>query len=117
MRKLLDLVGQAIGKLHAGNLLHGDLTTSNIMLFKEGPIDHTSIYLIDFGLSAQSHLPEDKAVDLYVLEKAFICSHPTYEYDFSFILDGYRKTADKSVEIIKRLDKVRARGRKKIAFG
>jgi tRNA A-37 threonylcarbamoyl transferase component Bud32 len=35
--------------------------------------------LIDFGLSYMSHLPEDKAVDLYVLERAFLSTHPNTE--------------------------------------
>lgn len=56
-------------------------------------------------------------MDLYVLEKAFICSHPTLEQEFQHILEGYKLTAEKPAEIIRRLDKVRARGRKKIAFG
>ena len=87
------------------------------MLHKEGPSDHNSIYLIDFGLSGASQLLEDKAVDLFVLEKAFICSHPKLEHHFQAILDGYSKTAGNGAEVIRRLDKVRARGRKKIAFG
>ena len=33
-------------------------------------------YFIDFGLSCTSSLVEDKAVDLYVLERAFLSTHP-----------------------------------------
>ena len=33
--------------------------------------------LIDFGLSFISTIPEDKAVDLYVLERAFNSAHAT----------------------------------------
>jgi len=32
--------------------------------------------MIDFGLSYSSTLPEDMAVDLYVLERAFLSTHP-----------------------------------------
>lgn len=35
--------------------------------------------LIDFGLSYVSVMPEDKAVDLYVLERAFSSTHPNTE--------------------------------------
>lgn len=35
--------------------------------------------MIDFGLSYQSSLLEDKAVDLYVLERALLSSHPNTE--------------------------------------
>ena len=77
----------------------------------------SSIYLIDFGLSTISQNVEDKAVDLFVLEKAFICSHPKYEEEFAHVLEGYKVTGEKPSDVIRRLDKVRARGRKKIAFG
>lgn len=117
-------MGCAIAKIHSQNLLHGDLTTSNILVSRHGVTDNNSIYLIDFGLSVISNLVEDKAVDLFVLgrssltsEKAFICSHPDYEAEFQSIIDGYVKSVANGEEVLRRLDKVRARGRKKIAFG
>jgi TP53 regulating kinase-like protein len=54
-------------------VIHGDLTTSN-MIYKDG-----QIYLIDFGLSYVKNSIEDRAVDLYVLERAFISTHPQLE--------------------------------------
>ena len=48
--------------------------------------------LIDFGLSNNSSLAEDKAVDLYVLERAFQSTHPSSEHLFSTILHSYRDT-------------------------
>jgi TP53 regulating kinase-like protein len=33
------------------------------------------LVLIDFGLGSTSTLPEDKAVDLYVLERALLSMH------------------------------------------
>lgn len=35
--------------------------------------------LIDFGLSSQAQFPENYAVDLYVLERAFASTHPRSE--------------------------------------
>ncbi|KAF3597004.1 hypothetical protein DY000_02025991, partial [Brassica cretica] len=64
-------IGEAIAKLHDGGLSHGDLTTSN-MLVRSGT---NQLVLIDFGLSFTSTLPEDKAVDLYVLERALLSMH------------------------------------------
>jgi len=64
-------IGAAIAKLHDGGLAHGDLTTSN-MLVRSGT---NQLVLIDFGLSVTSTLPEDKAVDLYVLERALLSMH------------------------------------------
>ncbi|EPS70566.1 hypothetical protein M569_04196, partial [Genlisea aurea] len=65
-------IGNSIAKLHDGGLIHGDLTTSN-MLIRSGSANQ--LVLIDFGLSFISTIPEDKAVDLYVLERALLSMH------------------------------------------
>jgi len=82
-------LGKMLARLHACNIVHGDLTTSNIMVRdnEEGGAATaggdagatTSLVLIDFGLSYSSTLLEDKAVDLYVLERAFLSTHPGTE--------------------------------------
>ncbi|KAE8676062.1 Detected protein of confused Function [Hibiscus syriacus] len=64
-------IGDAIGKLHDGGLVHSDHTTSN-MLIRDGT---NKLVLIDFGLSFTLTLPEDKAGDLYMLERALISMH------------------------------------------
>ena len=50
-------IGKLVGLLHKNGVMHGDLTTSNFILFKN------TIYMIDFGLSQNSIKPEDHAVD------------------------------------------------------
>ena len=100
--------------MHNVDCIHGDLTTSNILL-KTGA---ENIILIDFGLSFISALTEDKDVDLYVLERAFLSTHPnTEELIFKIILESYRKKANKAEEVIKKLDEVRLRGRKRTMVG
>jgi TP53 regulating kinase-like protein len=69
-------MGAIIATIHENNLVHGDLTTSNIMLRQS---DSQKIVMIDFGLSYFSTLVEDKAVDLYVMERAFLSTHPNSE--------------------------------------
>ncbi|CAI2349900.1 unnamed protein product [Caenorhabditis sp. 36 PRJEB53466] len=67
------VLGLSLGKLHHGGLIHGDLTTSNIIL-KQG--DPSRPALIDFGLSSQGKVTaEEKGVDLYVFEKAVVSTH------------------------------------------
>jgi len=73
--KVAKEIGTALGKMHNIDVVHGDLTTSNLMMRKESG----SVVLIDFGLSYVSNLIEDKAVDLYVLERAFTSTHPNTE--------------------------------------
>ena len=45
----------------------------------EGGVESLQIALIDFGLSYVKNSAEDKAVDLYVLERAFVSTHPALE--------------------------------------
>ena len=81
--KLLSIaksVGVAIGKLHDAEIVHGDLTTSNLMIKATVDGELTSeVMLIDFGLGMMKPTMEDKAVDLYVLERAFTSTHPGSE--------------------------------------
>lgn len=67
-----------MGRLHDCDIVHGDLTTSNIMLRDEN--NSYNPILIDFGLGMLKPTVEDKAVDLYVLERAFVSSHPGSEF-------------------------------------
>ena len=115
--QILQILGEKIGScladMHNVDCIHGDLTTSNILL-KTGA---ENIILIDFGLSFISALTEDKGVDLYVLERAFLSTHPNTEELFKIILESYRKKANKAEEVIKKLDEVRLRGRKRTMVG
>jgi len=62
-------VGEQIAILHNEDIIHGDLTTSNMLLHKG------KIYLVDFGLAFFSHKREDKAVDLRLLKQAINSKH------------------------------------------
>ncbi|GAA6062864.1 hypothetical protein JCM10212_000786, partial [Sporobolomyces blumeae] len=83
--------------------------------------------LIDFGLSSASPSPEDRSVDLYVLERAFSSTHPVVaprtEPHFDVVLRGYRdvvRAKGKKGEwdrVEARLDEVRMRGRKRSMVG
>ncbi|KAI6114643.1 kinase-like domain-containing protein [Pisolithus croceorrhizus] len=111
---LLNMIGVEIAKMHLADIIHGDLTTSNMML-REGSKD---LVLIDFGLAYHSTLVEDKAVDLYVLERAFASTHPDAEPLFSSVLASYEKHLGKHWSAIKkRLNDVRLRGRKRSMVG
>ncbi|NXU51324.1 PRPK protein, partial [Turnix velox] len=105
-----EKMGELLARMHDEDLIHGDLTTSNILL--RPPVEKMDLVLIDFGLSFVSALPEDKGVDLYVLEKAFISIHSDTEEMFKTLLKTYTATSKKSGPVIKKLDEVRLRGRK-----
>ena len=135
--KISNDLGNMISNLHSGDLVHGDLTPSNIILkVKEDTnsellnnaekiiLDNKTydyMYLIDFGLSSVALSTtsgiEDKAVDLYVLKRAIISSNPKSEELFEKAMDIYQKNCKNGKEIIERYKKVEMRGRKKLCFG
>lgn len=126
---LMQRVGKAVGRMHAIGVVHGDLTTSNLMLRPvklQEPHWHSvaghqglegDIVLIDFGLASQSSQDEDRAVDLYVLERAFGSTHPEAESLFKEVLSAYGKSFNGASVVLKRLEEVRMRGRKRSMVG
>ncbi|KAG1474640.1 hypothetical protein G6F56_000236 [Rhizopus delemar] len=109
MDSLAKKMGESLAKMHSLNIIHGDLTTSNVMLREESD----SVVIIDFGLSYTSVLQEDKAVDLYVLERAFLSTHPKTETMFAKILEQYSASYKQSKPVLSKLEDVRLRGRKR----
>ncbi|CAH1171287.1 unnamed protein product [Phaedon cochleariae] len=117
-------VGKTLGCLHASNIVHGDLTTSNILLVNKNStksfksLREVDLVMIDFGLSHTESSTEDKGVDLYVLERALLSTHRVAETLFPQILVGYQQTYKKgSKEVLSRFEEVRARGRKRTMVG
>ncbi|XP_054268804.1 EKC/KEOPS complex subunit TP53RK-like [Macrosteles quadrilineatus] len=112
-------IGLALGKLHKNGIVHGDLTTSNMLLKQNSPECEPELYLIDFGLSLLDASPQDKGVDLYVLERALISTHKNSEQLFDLILKAYQTVYKKGScsEVMSKLEEVRARGRKRTMVG
>jgi len=103
-KSILKQLAINLTKLHNQDLIHGDLTTSNMILKED------QVYLIDFGLGFHSHRIEDKAVDLHLLKQALDAKHYSiFPEAFNIILKNYQaKQADL---IIKRIDIIEKRGR------
>ncbi len=119
MKEMLESVGRRLGsmiaRLHLADLVHGDLTTSNF-LCRDG--DPQRVVMIDFGLSQSNVTVEDKAVDLYVLERAIASTHPKAESLFQRVMDGYGSCNQKQCQVVeKKLDEIRLRGRKRDMLG
>ncbi|XP_054763658.2 EKC/KEOPS complex subunit Tp53rkb-like [Lytechinus pictus] len=112
---LASKIGATLASMHSVDVIHGDLTTSNMLLRQ--PYEESHLIMIDFGLSQISHLWEDKGVDLYVLERAFLSSHPNTEELFKRVLDVYTENYKKSGDVMKKLEEVRQRGRKRVMVG
>ena len=107
--KLCFQLGKLIGKLHLKGIVHGDLTTSNIILTKDW-----KMFMVDFGLGFYSTEVEDYGVDLYLLKQVFESFHyKIAKKCFNHVLEGYRKTVgeEKFREVEKKLREIGVRGR------
>ena len=111
--RVAELIGTVLAQMHDIDVIHGDLTTSNMIY----DADSHQLTLIDFGLSYVSGLPEDKGVDLYVLERALLSTHPQTETQFQLLIESYTRHSLQGSAMIKKLDEVRMRGRKRTMVG
>ncbi|MEF8847804.1 MAG: KEOPS complex kinase/ATPase Bud32 [Candidatus Thermoplasmatota archaeon] len=97
-------IGASIAKLHNEDIIHGDITTSNMI------IKDNRVYFIDFGLGEINPEVEAKGVDLHVLMEAMESTHSQHSNDFKYVIESYSnnykgdfKLIDKKIkEIIKR---------------
>nr|CAD2189273.1 unnamed protein product [Meloidogyne enterolobii] len=105
-------LGSIIQNMHSAGLIHGDLTTSNVLVKKKQD-DNLDLIFIDFGLSQFSQKPEDKAVDLYVLERAIKSAHIGMELLLNKALQAYKEGGKDAENVLLRLEEVRMRGRKR----
>ncbi|GMH42287.1 hypothetical protein BSKO_10206 [Bryopsis sp. KO-2023] len=113
LEKLWKDIGVSVARLHDGAIIHGDITTSNMMV-RDGD---GALVIIDFGLSSYSKLAEDKGVDLYVLERAITSAHPGLEEGFNQILEHYEKATRMWTSVNNKYREVRMRGRKRPMIG
>ncbi|MGC8631212.1 MAG: Kae1-associated kinase Bud32 [Thermoprotei archaeon] len=105
---LMKKVGFEVAKLHLSGVVHGDLTTSNVIV-----LSGTDPFIIDFGLGAFSADLEDRGVDLLLLKKSLEANLPNQSYDlFSSFYEGYKEIlgAD-AAQILARSQEIERRGR------
>ncbi|KAK2589202.1 hypothetical protein KPH14_002012 [Odynerus spinipes] len=127
---IVDFIGEGLGllvaKLHSKNIVHGDLTTSNILLRNiseetwAGNEVSNHFVVIDFGLARVDSTVEDKAVDIYVLERSLLSAHSEVSNLFPKIYTSYQKHYGNKAqckEIVNKYEEVRARGRKRLMIG
>jgi TP53 regulating kinase-like protein len=107
--RLCQLVGSQIAMLHQNNIIHGDLTTSNMI-----PTDNEKIFFIDFGLSYHSIEVEDFGVDLHLMKRALNSTHYLHaDKCFGHVLLGYREFAGsrRTEEVVQKVREIQRRGR------
>jgi TP53 regulating kinase-like protein len=107
--RIFRTVGQQIGVLHKNDMVHGDLTTSNMIL-----TPYHKVFFIDYGLGEFSSSIENKGVDIHLMHRAMESTH--YENSaegFQSIIEGYRATIgdDLTSEVLRRVREIELRGR------
>lgn len=109
LNRIFEDIGMKIGLLHKSSLIHGDLTTSNMILTKD-----QKIYLIDFGLSFHSQDNEDRGVDIHLMKRALDSTHyNSSSMCMESIVNGYTKIMKRDLtrKILDRVKEIEDRGR------
>jgi len=107
--RLCRHIGTLIGRLHSQGIIHGDLTTSNMIL-----TSHGKVFLVDFGLSERSNELEARGVDLHLMKRALQSTHYRYANEcFEAIIAGYSEVVGKDTaeEVLKKIREIERRGR------
>ena len=105
LKDICTKIGSALSTLHDANIVHNDLTSSN-MIYSDG-----RVYYIDFGLGGTSTRIEDKAMDLVVFKRSLQVAHSRrFRTIWACLMDAYKGTKQLS-EIMARVDAIERRAR------
>jgi TP53 regulating kinase-like protein len=108
-QELCGRVGMLIGKMHKRGVVHGDLTTSNMILDGEG-----KIFLVDFGLGEKNSEIEARGVDLHLMKRALQSTHYQFaEECFRNVLKGYAEVLgwEEAKKVFEKIHEIEQRGR------
>ena len=105
-KDLCKKIGENIASFHNNDIIHGDITTSNMIMVND------KVHFIDFGLGEKNAEVEAKGVDLHVLMEAIESTHSKYSNCFNYVLEGYKKQyKDNANSVIKKIEEIVKRGR------
>lgn len=102
-------IGRLVGKLHGYGLVHGDLTTSNMILNPNG-----RIFFLDFGLGDRSSELEAMGVDLHLMKTALRSTHFVFVDEcFDSMMKGYTsiRGVEASESVLGKIKEIERRGR------
>ncbi len=107
-QELCAEIGVLIGKMHRSGVVHGDLTTSNMILTGEG-----KIFLVDFGLGEKNSEVEARGVDLHLMKRALQSTHYKFAEDcFKHVLKGYASVLGEDAgKVFEKIREIERRGR------
>jgi TP53 regulating kinase-like protein len=103
---LSERIGELVGVLHQSGVIHGDLTTSNLIAGKDG-----RMYFIDFGLAFVDSSTEARGVDVHVFFQSLAGTHESYEQLKAAFSQGYQRTFPQARQVLTRVEEIERRGR------
>ncbi len=104
-RSICRKIGRMAALLHRGGVVHGDLTTSNMIIAK------STIWLIDFSLGTRAATIEEMGVDIHLLSEAFASAHSDILDLFQDVLSAYADHFDDADQVLKKVKEIEERGR------
>jgi TP53 regulating kinase-like protein len=108
-QSLCSQIGKSIGRLHEHGIVHGDLTTSNMILHPKG-----KIFLLDFGLGDRTSELEARGVDLHLMKRALQSTHFQFADEcFDNVTRGYLAVVGPEVseKVLDKIKEIERRGR------
>ncbi len=108
IEKYINIIGKNVGIMHKNGIVHGDLTTSNIIVRDNIP------FIIDFGLAQYSEELEDQGVDIHLFLRSLESTHPRYVNRlFNAFITGYEEAvgSQKKILVLEKVREIRMRGR------
>jgi len=103
--RICQMIGEMAAELHSRDIVHGDLTTSN-MIYRDD-----RIHLIDFSLGEKTSSIEAKGVDLHLLKEALTSAHSDMPDLFDHVAAGYRQRSANAEEVLRKVKEIESRGR------
>lgn len=98
-------IGRLTALLHKNGIVHGDLTTSNMILL-DG-----RIWLIDFSLGGRNAEVEEMGVDLHLVKEAFLSAHSEIFDRFGIVTGSYSDNFRGAKAVLDRVKEIEGRGR------
>jgi len=105
VKELCREIGRSVAYLHRNGIVHGDLTTSNMIISKG------RMWFIDFSLGSRGASVEEMGVDIHLLKEAFQSAHSVLLDLFPLILEAYKENFERGDEIIRKMKDIESRGR------
>ena len=104
--RVSEQIGELVGKLHRNGIIHGDLTTSNLILGSDN-----NLYFIDFGLSFFDSSTEARGVDVHVFFQSLSATRKSWEELKESFIKGYTRSLPDAPQVLTRVSEIERRGR------